>query len=98
MSNKKDLKIKVKSIKGNCPVYKKNTTFFIRKGYLLETDNQNICMHALASLMPFYSALSFENISPADLGLGSSTQAYIQCPDPCTYTKGGTVLFKIERI
>jgi len=93
-----DMKIKVKSIKGTCPIFKPNTTFFIRQGYILDTAGQNICMHALSSMMPFYSALSLENITPSILGLGSSTKAYIQCPDPCDLTNGGTVLFEIERI
>jgi len=55
-------------------------------------------MHALSSLMPFYSTLSLPEIKPEDLGLGSSTKAYIQCPDPCNITNGGTVLFEIEKV
>jgi len=95
---KKDLKIKIKSIKGICPVYKQNTVFFIRQGYILDSKNQNLCMHALSSLMPFYSILSLASIKPKSIGLGSSTKAYVQCPDPCDLTNGGTVLFEIERI
>jgi uncharacterized repeat protein (TIGR04076 family) len=95
---RKDLEISVKEIKGTCPVYKKSDSFFIRKGYILESKNQNICMHALSSLMPFYGSLSLESITPSHLGLGEEEKAYIQCPDPCQYTKGGTVLFEIRKI
>lgn len=95
---KQDLKIKVKSIKGTCPVFKTNDTFYIKRGYILETRNQKICMHALSSLLPFYNALSFENIIPSNLGLGSGNKAYIQCPDPCNQTGGGTVLFEIKKL
>lgn len=95
---RKDLQIKVKSIKGTCPIYRPNTVFFIRQGYILDAAGQNICMHALSSLTPFYNTLSLENIIPSHLGLGKSNKAYIQCPDPCNLTGGGTVLFEIEKV
>jgi uncharacterized repeat protein (TIGR04076 family) len=95
---RKDLKIKVKSIKGICSVYKPKTVFFIRQGYILDAVGQNICMHALCSLTPFYNTLSLENISPSLLGLGKRDKAYIQCPEACDLTGGGTVLFEIEKI
>ena len=62
---KKDLRVSIKEIKGTCPVYKKADTFFIRKGYILDAKGQDICMHSLSSLMPFYNSLSIENITPA---------------------------------
>jgi len=56
---KKDLSITVKDIKGTCPVFAKSDTFYIHGGYKLDSNNKYLCMHALSSLMPFYSSLSF---------------------------------------
>jgi len=95
---KKSLRITIKSIKGNCPVFQAGQQFFIHQGYILDSNYQQLCMHALSSLMPFYSTLSLLEIKPEDIGLGSSTKAYIQCPDPCDLTNGGTVLFEIEKV
>lgn len=95
---KKDLSITVKEISGTCPVHGKSDTFFIREGYILDSNHQNICMHALSSLMPFYCSLSFDSISPSQLGLGKDEIAFIHCPDPCQYTNGGTVLFEIRKV
>jgi uncharacterized repeat protein (TIGR04076 family) len=89
------LKVKVKEIKGNCPVYKRDDSFLIVDGYKLETDKP-ICMHSLASIMPYYVALG-KGVSPKELGLGDKGKAYVQCLDPCKYTGGGTVIFEIER-
>jgi len=88
-----NLRVKVKEIKGSCPVYKKGDTFFILEGYKLKADKP-ICMHSLASLIPYYAALS-KGVSSKELGLGKE-KAYVQCLDPCNYTGGGTVIFEIE--
>jgi uncharacterized repeat protein (TIGR04076 family) len=48
-----DLIVKVKEIKGICPVYKRGDSFSILEGYKLKADKP-ICMHSLASLMPYY--------------------------------------------
>lgn len=89
----RDLKLNVKEIKGSCPVCKVGDVFHIRDGYKLEAC-QPICMHALASILPYYVALS-HGISPVELGLGEDT-ARVQCLDPCDYTGGGTVIFEIS--
>jgi uncharacterized repeat protein (TIGR04076 family) len=54
-------------------------------------------MHSLASLMPYYVALS-KGISPQALGLSGTkpNRAYLQCLDPCEVTGGGTVIFEIS--
>lgn len=89
-----DLKIEAFEIKGNCPVYQQDDTFYIVDGYKLKTAGV-ICMHSLASIIPYYVALS-RGISPKELGLSKGNgEAYIQCLDPCEYTGGGTVIFKI---
>lgn len=53
-------------------------------------------MHSLASLMPYYVALS-KGIDPKTLGLAKEgNKAYLQCSDPCRLTGGGTVAFEVE--
>ena len=87
------LKITIKSIKGNCPVYKEGDSFKIIDGYVLSTEIP-LCMHGMASIMPYYVALS-RGIKPEGLGLGKNNKAYVQCLDPYNTTGGGTVIFKI---
>lgn len=90
-----NLTIKVKEIKGNCPVYKLNDSFKLIDGYRLVSDKQ-LCMHSLAALMPYYNALRIS--SPGQWGLAGKENkncAYVQCLDAQTYTDGGTVIFEI---
>jgi len=91
---KRDLKVVVREIKGNCPVFKEGDEFSICEGYLLKT-NLPLCLHALSSLMPYDVALS-RGIKPEDLDLGKDDRAYVQCLDPCEYTGGGTVVFEVR--
>ncbi len=90
------LLIKVKEIKGFCPVYKEGDSFIILEGYKLKTEKA-ICMHSLTAIMPYYVALS-RGILSKELGLAKEDEniAYVQCLDPCHYTSGGTVIFEIE--
>lgn len=92
------LVIEVIEIEGKCPVYRMGERIVLDEGYkvnLKETDN--ICMHSLGSLLPYYNALA-KGISPAEFGLAKEgNDAYIQCLDPKNYTGGGTVTFKISR-
>jgi len=89
--------IEVVEIQGNCPVYKLGNKIVLNEGYkvnLKETDN--ICMHSLASLLPYYNSLS-KGVNPVSLGLArEGKDAYIQCLDPQKYTGGGTVTFKVS--
>jgi uncharacterized repeat protein (TIGR04076 family) len=89
----KTLRVKVVEIKGNCPVYKVGQIFYIKDGYILESSVK-LCMHSLASIMPYYVALS-KGITPQDLNLGDKDKAYVQCLDPVERTGGGTVTFEI---
>ncbi|UCE43373.1 MAG: TIGR04076 family protein [Candidatus Aminicenantes bacterium] len=88
--------IEVIEIKGTCPVYKIGDRIVLDEGYkvnLKETDN--ICMHSLASILPYYNALA-KGVEPKELGLAQEGEdAYIQCLDPQEHTDGGTVIFKI---
>jgi uncharacterized repeat protein (TIGR04076 family) len=90
--------IEVTEIKGTCPVYNLGDKIILDEGYKLnlkETDN--ICMHSLASILPYYNALA-NGVSPIELGLAKKGDAaYVQCLDPQEHTGGGTVIFKITR-
>ncbi len=93
-----DLVIKVKEIKGHCGVYKVGDTFKLKDGYRLVSDIP-LCMHSLASLLPFNNALCISEPSRWGLaGKNDSTKAYFQCLDPYSYTGGGTVVFEVSRI
>jgi len=93
-----DLIVKVREIRGTCPVYSPGDSIVIREGYILDTRrSSSACMHSLASLMPYYVALS-KGVSPQTLGLSGTQEdrAYLQCLDPCDITGGGTVIFEIS--
>ena len=93
-----DLVITVAKVKGHCPTFKENDSFTLKAGYQLVSDIP-VCMHALASLMPFYNALCV--CEPEQLGLDGKkdkSKAYIQCPDPYDCTDGGTVIFEVTKV
>ncbi len=89
------LVVEVIHIKGECPVYKVGDKIFLIDGYKLESKGP-ICMHSLASIMPYYNALS-QGVEPEVLGLGKGKKAYLQCLDPEGWTGGGTVTFAVYR-
>ena len=92
-----DLVIRVKEIKGHCPVYKVNDSFRLIEGYKLVSEKP-LCMHSLAALLPYYNALRIS--PPGEWGLAgkeNSSKAYIQCLDAHSYTDGGTAIFEISR-
>jgi uncharacterized repeat protein (TIGR04076 family) len=94
----KDLKIAVIEIKGTCPVYQKGDSFLLKNGYILDPGHScRICMHSLASILPYYVALSHD-VAPPTIGLNKKDEngAFLQCLDPCAYTAGGTVIFEVE--
>ena len=69
-----DLIVRVTEIKGTCPVYEIGDSIVMRDGYILDTeDSDEVCMHSLASLMPYHIALS-RGISPESLGLSGPKQ------------------------
>lgn len=92
--------IRAVEIKGRCPVYKIGDEIILKEGYILDPGETNVaCMHSLASILPYYVALS-KGIEARELGLSraKSEEAYVQCLDPCEITGGGTVLFEISRV
>lgn len=94
------LQVAISEIRGHCPVYKQGDVFYLKEGYILDSQRScDVCMHGLASLMPFYAALS-RGVNPKDLGLSPAENqpARFQCPDPCEYTGGGTVIFEITEV
>ena len=96
------LVITVKEIIGYCPVYKLGDRIVLDEGYRVNLSKTSaICMYSLASILPYYTALS-RGIRPEDLGLAKpgsdGKSAFVQCLDPCKYTKGGTVFFEIRAI
>jgi len=93
-----DLIVRVKEIKGHCPVCKVDDTSMFESGCRLVTEIP-LCMHSLASLLPHYNALRVSK--PEEWGLAGKdeeTKAYVQCLDPMAYTGGGTVIFEINRV
>ena len=93
-----DLTVTVKSIKGNCPTYNVGDSFVLKAGYQLVSDIP-VCMHALASLMPYYNALRVSDPTRWGIdGKEDKSKAYIQCPDAVDMTGGGTVTFEIAAV
>ena len=90
--------IKVKEIKGSCPVYRVGDCIVLDEGYRMNLkETSNVCMHSLSSNMPYYIAL-YSGVEPEKPGLSrDGRKAYIQCLDSCEYTGGGTVIFEIEK-
>ncbi|MDI6704010.1 MAG: TIGR04076 family protein [bacterium] len=92
--------VKVKEIKGRCPVYKIGDKIVLDEGYKMNLEETTaVCMHSLSSLLPYYNAIA-KGIEPKRLGLAKTERedyAYVQCLDPCEYTQGGTVVFEIGR-
>jgi uncharacterized repeat protein (TIGR04076 family) len=92
-----DLLVRVKEVKGHCPVYKVGDSFRLECGYRLVADGP-LCMHSLASLLPYYNALRVSEPSRWGLaGKEGGEKAYFQCLDPFSHTGGGTVVFEVSR-
>jgi uncharacterized repeat protein (TIGR04076 family) len=93
-----DLQVTVKEIKGHCPTYRVGDSFVLKAGYQLVSDIP-VCMHGLAALMPYYNALRVSEPEQWGIeGKADKTKAYLQCPDPCDQTGGGTVIFEISKV
>ena len=94
------LTVTVVDIRGKCPVYSVGSKITLNEGYILDpTQTDAVCMHSLASILPYYVAIA-RGVRARDLGLslGNSEEAYVQCLDPCEITGGGTVRFEICRL
>jgi uncharacterized repeat protein (TIGR04076 family) len=90
--------IRISEIEGHCPVYHLGDCFVLDQGYILDPSQScRVCMHSLAAVLPYYVALS-HGVGARQLGLNSvsDASAYVQCPDPCKQTGGGTVTLEIR--
>lgn len=87
--------IKVKEIKGKCPIYSVGDKIVLDGPRIVKEESSEICVHALVPILHFYLALR-EGVSPEKIGIGRGNKAYISCPDPGKYTGGGNVIFELE--
>ena len=73
------LVITVTEIKGTCPVYRRGDRIVLDEGYRLNlAQTDAVCLHSLASVMPYYVALS-KGVDPRSLGLSrDGRRAYVQ--------------------
>ena len=93
------LEIRVREIRGSCPVYKVGDKIVIDDPRILLDKTDAVCVHALSTLLHYVVALE-EGADPVKLGLSKDKgHAYIQCVDPGKpYTEGGTVIFECRRV
>ncbi len=93
------LEIKVREIRGRCPVYKVGDKIVIDDPSILLDKTDAVCVHALSTLLHYVVALE-EGADPVKLGLSKDKgRAYLQCVDPGKpYTEGGTVIFECRRM
>jgi len=99
MENRYRLVIKVKEIRGKCPVFKLGDKITVESPKIIPEETDAICIHALGSMLTMIVALS-RGINFKTLGLATEegNVGYVQCLDPGKpYTQGGTVLFEIRR-
>ena len=95
------LEIKVREVRGNCPVYKVGDKIVIDDPMILLNRTDALCTHALSTLL-HYATMLEHDWRPVKLGLTTpkdGEHAYMQCVDPGEpYTEGGTVIFEVRRI
>jgi len=95
------LEIKVREIRGKCPVYKVGDKIVIDDPRILLNRTDALCTHALSTLLHYVTILEHD-WCPVKLGLTRTEDpehAYMQCVDPGQpYTEGGTVIFEVRRI
>jgi len=95
------LEIKVREIRGTCPVYKVGDKIVIDDPKILLDKTDGLCTHALSTLLHYVTILEHDWCS-VKLGLTTPedpNHAYMQCVDPGQpYTEGGTVIFECRRI
>lgn len=93
------LAVKVKEIRGKCPVFKVGDRIVFDEPKIILDETNALCIHALGSMFSMLIALS-RGTSFKELGLAKEEGdiGYVQCLDPGPpYTFGGTVVFEIRR-
>ena len=91
--------ITAKEIRGTCPVFNVGDKIVIDVPEILSKETDALCVHALGSMLSMIVALS-KGVSFEELGLAKNEGdvGYVQCLDPGPpTTRGGTVLFEIQR-
>lgn len=90
--------VKVKEIRGKCPVFKVGDKIVFDEPKILLDETDALCVHALGSMLSMLVALS-RGTGFKELSLSKKENVgYIQCLDPGgPYTTGGTVVFEIRR-
>ena len=91
--------VRVKEIRGKCPVFKVGDKIVIEPPHIVPRETDALCIHALGSMLSMITALS-HGVSFEELGLAHEKGdiGYFQCLDPGPpYTLGGTVIFEIRR-
>ena len=95
------LEIRVREIRGLCPVYKVGDKILIDDPSILLDETDTLCIHALPILL-HYATILEHDWCPVKLGLTTpedQEHAYLQCLDPGEpYTEGGTVIFECRRL
>jgi len=95
------LEIKVREIRGSCPVHKVGDRIVIDSPKILLDETDAICTHALPTLL-HYATILEHDWCPLKLGLTTpenQEHAYMQCIDPGRpYTEGGSVIFECRRL
>jgi len=91
--------VKVKEIRGKCPVHKVGDKIIVEAPRIVTSQSDVLCVHALGSLLSMIIPLA-RGVSFKDLGLAHKEEnvGYVQCLDPGEpYTPGGTVIFEVRR-
>ena len=100
-SKEQMLEIRVREIRGKCPVYKVGDKIVIDDPRILLNRTDALCTHALSTLLHYATVLEHD-WCPVKLGLTrpeDPEHAYMQCVDPGRpYTEGGAVIFEVRRI
>ena len=95
------LEIRVREIRGSCPVYRVGDKIVIDAPEILLSRTDALCTHALSTLL-HYTTILEHDWCPVKLGLTTPQDpeyAYMQCVDPGKpYTDGGTVVFECRRL
>jgi uncharacterized repeat protein (TIGR04076 family) len=88
--------IRVRTIKGTCPVFEKGDKIVIDGASLVKEESDAYCVWAAMSFTPYLIAAR-TGIPGSNLGLSNEDRPYyVQCLDPGPpLTPGGTVTFEI---
>jgi len=85
-----DIKITVKSLKGNCAAgYKVGDYFYLKGPHLVAGQPKEICVYALGALIPYLTVFCRKTLAEDWI----NNKKELQCPDNIN-----TVIFEITRI